>query len=185
MTEIVERPDFVDPQTCATLVDAFEALPDLQVGDPANPFGQRVIHYGALGGPGQGMDAFGHLTPADDRRSFVRQQLNGMRATLPRALGVTVPLYPELSILCRTPAGSRMPAHRDYPWRALTAVIYLNQGFSGGLTRFADGRVVAPAPGKLALFKGADIEHEVTEVAGGPRYTISLWWSQDPARLEA
>ena len=66
----------------------------------------------------------------------------------------------------------------------LSAIVYLNEEFEGGLTRFADGAEVKPETGKAVLFRGKDFWHEVTDVAGGARYTVSLWWSNDPRRLE-
>lgn len=149
-----------------------------------SPDGQQaVLHYAALPLQPEGMDEQGRMCSGADPASRLRLWLNELRATLPRGCE-DGPLYPELTLICRTRAGGAMAGHTDFPWRTLSAIVYLNEEFEGGLTRFADGAEVKPETGKAVLFRGKDFWHEVTDVAGGARYTVSLWWSNDPRRLE-
>jgi hypothetical protein len=76
--------------------------------------------------------------------------------------------------------GSRCPLHTDNPntWNNMlthSSVIYLNNDFEGGTINFPEYNVeYAPKTGDLVIFK-ADIQHEVTTITSGKRYTLALW----------
>lgn len=76
--------------------------------------------------------------------------------------------------------GSRCPLHTDNPntWNSRlthSSVLYLNNDFEGGTINFPEYDLVyAPKTGDLVIFK-ADIQHEVTTITAGTRYTLALW----------
>lgn len=76
--------------------------------------------------------------------------------------------------------GSSCPLHTDNPnnWNNMlthSSVVYLNNDFEGGKIRFPEYNVeYAPQLGDLVIFK-ADIQHEVTTITSGKRYTLALW----------
>ena len=70
-------------------------------------------------------------------------------------------------------------------WRTHSAIVYLNQDFSGGETVFRDvNQNVFPETGKALIFPaGYDYTHGVNEVTEGSRYTIALWFTEDPKHV--
>lgn len=76
--------------------------------------------------------------------------------------------------------GSSCPLHTDNPntWNNMlthSSVVYLNEDFEGGALRFPEYDVeYSPKTGDLVIFK-ADIQHEVTTITSGKRYTLALW----------
>ena len=79
----------------------------------------------------------------------------------------------------------------SHPWhydnqslkhRTHTAILYLNEGFSGGLTRFKETdfgpfREVQPQPGRLVAFDVARNAHGVSKLNTGKRYVLNMWFS--------
>ena len=67
-------------------------------------------------------------------------------------------------------------------WRTHSAILYLNQNFEGGETIFRDQNCnIFPETGKLLMFPaGYDYTHGVNAVEKGNRYTIALWFTEDP-----
>lgn len=66
--------------------------------------------------------------------------------------------------------------------RTHTSILYLNDGFEGGLTRFKETdfgpfREVTPKAGKLIGFSVAENAHAVSKLRGGRRYVMNIWWS--------
>jgi hypothetical protein len=66
--------------------------------------------------------------------------------------------------------------------RTHTAILYLNDGFDGGLTRFKETdfgpyREVEPVAGRMVAFDVANNAHGVTRLKSGKRYALNLWFS--------
>ncbi len=67
--------------------------------------------------------------------------------------------------------------------RTHTAIIYLNDGFEGGKTRFKESenvgpfREVTPKAGKLVSFSVAENAHAVSKLKSGKRYVYNMWFS--------
>ena len=70
--------------------------------------------------------------------------------------------------------GNKMQLHLDNVCDLWSALIYLNDDFTGGITILEDGIQIRPEIGKCLLFKGSKIKHGVT-VVSGLRYTIPYW----------
>ena len=83
--------------------------------------------------------------------------------------------------------GSRyVPNHT--PHREYTALVYLNEEFTGGELAFEDGphnvlyRKVIPIHSNMLVLapNGKDFYHEVYPIRSGRRYSLHLWYSSDP-----
>lgn len=83
-------------------------------------------------------------------------------------------------------SGSRfLPNHTS--WREYTALVYLNEDFSGGELVFEDGpcnriyrKVLPIRKGMLVLApNGADFYHEVLPIRRGTRYSLHIWYTKD------
>lgn len=76
--------------------------------------------------------------------------------------------------------GTHHPKHVDgaSDRTVYTTVLYLNDNFTGGMTYFDDGTMVAPKPGRLFGFDGDRIPHGVTPVDKGTRYSLAAWWKE-------
>ncbi|WP_165961084.1 2OG-Fe(II) oxygenase [Qipengyuania sediminis] len=107
--------------------------------------------------------------------------------------GITQALYADTLQLVRWRPGDSQAPHADceepdgrpnqFPWRAFASIIYLNDEFEGGRIHFP-GLGLEPeiSPGTLAYFPStADYLHGVTEVTSGLRYTMSCFYTFDPA----
>lgn len=90
---------------------------------------------------------------------------------------------PEAWQLVHWPRGMEMPLHDDhggkkeFPHRDYSAVIYLNDSYTGGETFFSDGSDVSPRMGRLVIFKGGTEKHGVRKVENGDRWTSVTWFS--------
>ena len=79
------------------------------------------------------------------------------------------------------------PWHKDnqsehVKHRTHTGILYINEGFEGGLTRFQDTefgpfREVTPEPGKLVTFNVDKNPHSVSKLRSGKRYVLNMWFS--------
>lgn len=79
----------------------------------------------------------------------------------------------------------------SHPWhfdnqsdknRTHTAILYLNDNFEGGLTRFKETdfgpyREIQPEVGKLAAFDVDKNAHGVSKLLSGKRYVLNMWFS--------
>lgn len=99
-------------------------------------------------------------------------------------------------LVFRYPTGEPADEETDedsHPWhydnqgetleqRTHTAIVYLNDGFEGGFTRFKETdfgpyREVEPVAGRLVAFDVANNAHGVTRLKSGKRYVLNLWFS--------
>lgn len=64
-----------------------------------------------------------------------------------------------------------------------TTVLYLNDDFDGGHTfiNIDDERIeVKPKTGRLVAYNGHRLEHGVTDISNGVRYTLPMWYTSKP-----
>jgi hypothetical protein len=99
-------------------------------------------------------------------------------------------------LVFRYPTGEPADGQTDddsHPWhydnrsetleqRTHTAIVYLNDEFDGGLTRFKETdigpyREVEPVAGRMVAFDVANNAHGVTRLNSGKRYVLNLWFS--------
>jgi hypothetical protein len=100
-------------------------------------------------------------------------------------------IYPDLTQIVRWYPGQEQHPHADdmtdvegtdwFHHRDFGAIIYLNDGYTGGETYYPDyGVSIKPEVGMLAIHPGdTDHMHGVTRVEGGMRYTIASFWTRD------
>lgn len=81
------------------------------------------------------------------------------------------------------------PAHFDEragDYGMFTTVLYLNDDFDGGNTfiNLDSGRIeIEPKAGRLVAYNGHKLEHGVTDISNGVRYTLPIWYTVRPLDL--
>ena len=65
--------------------------------------------------------------------------------------------------------------HLDFNDHSHTSVLYLNDDYEGGETVVGD-KIIIPKKGKIILFEGNKIKHQVLKIKSGTRYTNSTWY---------
>ena len=83
-------------------------------------------------------------------------------------------LYIRTNEITKWNTGNKSPLHRDKFQELWSALIYLNDDFTGGKTFLEDGTHIRPEIGKCLLLQGNKVKHGVTEVSG-IRYTLGYW----------
>jgi hypothetical protein len=83
---------------------------------------------------------------------------------------------------CRDGTWIRMPSHW---WRDFSAVLYLNEDFTGGSLDFPQhGISVRPRSGTLVMFPANRAYlHVVRPVIDGTRYAMPMWFTRDATRF--
>lgn len=148
-------------QECAALIDFIErADPGLATDNPLYRDQDRVIRDD----PGLAEQLFERLRPV------LPEHIGGLRLS---GLNDRLRLY-------RYAPGQRFAPHMDHWYQPsaraitlLTVLVYLNDGFEGGATRFAEqlDAVVVPAAGQAALFQHK-VRHEGEPVRSGTKYAL-------------
>lgn len=73
------------------------------------------------------------------------------------------------------PTGESQSNHVDFDYHFYTSILYLNDDFEGGITR-VNNIMFKPKKGTLISFEGNTINHEVTKLEKGHRYTMPCWY---------
>ena len=85
----------------------------------------------------------------------------------------------EYAGIVRWPVDTWMKPHVDsntgHKQNVLAAMLYLNDGFTGGNLIFKD-IFVEPKPGRLFIFKNSENLHYVNKVEGSERFVLSFWY---------
>ena len=107
--------------------------------------------------------------------------LERIRSSLPERIGaLRLQRVNELLRLYRYKPGQRFEAHTDHWYQPdkrsislLTVLVYLNEGFTGGHTRFMEqlDADVVPKMGQAAIFQHK-VTHEGCEVTSGTKYAL-------------
>jgi hypothetical protein len=176
--------DLLTPEHCRLLIDVFERHHNLTAPTSDVFFSGRVIWMTRI--PAEERDALRIMQQA----RFVACHQVGRFFAHPR------PLLDDAPQLVKWPTGYAMPPHADNqhpdgspnqtPHRLFAGVLYLNDDFEGGmlvLDRLGLG--VRPRPGLLVGFRGDDRHrHAVTRITKGERYTMPMWFTDDPAKAD-
>ncbi len=118
--------------------------------------------------------------PCDVQRVLDKLPLMAERAGVPRGKLVD----PNMVVW---PDGHKgMPLHEDYAngkfsYRDWAVVIRLNDNYEGGETFFEDDREVKLGVGDALVFRGGSLKHGVRGIAGGDRYTLIAWLTEEQA----
>ena len=79
------------------------------------------------------------------------------------------------SEVVKWPKGEYQSSHKDFDYHTYTSILYLNDDFVGGETK-VENEIIKPKKGKLILFEGSKLNHEVLEIKEGTRYTNATWF---------
>jgi len=170
--------ELLTPEECNELIQFFKEHPHLKgVGDGSDYTGIRFMHI--------------HNQYFRDMIFRVIYHLVGEIRLLSGQV-----VWPEMISLNEWPIGGVQEPHLDtysnqeqsagtetnYPARQWTTILYLNDNYRGGRTYVPDDQVYEPVTGAGLLFQGIYIWHGVEKVRRHPRYTISLWFSEEPSK---
>jgi hypothetical protein len=92
----------------------------------------------------------------------------------------TIPIKLDNPIITFWEAGSYMNKHVDPNDDVFAALVYLNDSYQGGETGFPNFKI-QPKFGKCLIFSNSIIEHYVTEISEGERFTLSTWFVKNYA----
>ena len=82
----------------------------------------------------------------------------------------------DLCQIVKWPTGSKMATHVDTDCNdKFAALIYLNDNYEGGETVFSE-ITSKPEKGKLLIFENSKLQHSVSEIKNGVRYTLCFWF---------
>jgi hypothetical protein len=178
--------DVVSETECELLVRTFEELQDLVFGasDGASFWDKRGIWYADV---------------CERRPEVALTMMTAMGrclAEMKRFWALRVPVYPDGLHMMSWKAGLFMPPHADnaYPdgnphelaYRDLSGVLYLNDGFEGGMLYLtAQDVLLKPRRGTLiSMTGGFHHEHGVVRVESGLRITIPYFTTFDKERAD-
>lgn len=176
MPEVIVRRGFLSRPECEAMMGAALALDDDWSG--TGPWQGRILYLAPIQAAYPAVAAL--MRDATDRAI----------ALIQLTYKSTEPLYADTVHIARWVQGMSMGLHADrteeFPHRAYSSVLYLNEGFGGGLLFFPrEGVTVRPEVGMLVAFTAwPDHEHGVTTVTGGPRYTMPAFYTHDLAQRE-
>ena len=178
MTDLLCHPGFLSHEACSNLIDFYEHnIATFGAPDVSPAFSHRVIRFRNL------------LEAAPDHADVVRLMsvarfLAGQR--IAEYFRESMVLPEETQLVAWHP-GAHQPLHRDTLRSTTTfvALCYLNEEFVGGHTYLPGLASVTPRTGMMISFHGARREHGVTMLQSGVRYTMPIWFTDDPAAIEA
>ena len=185
------QPNVVTPEECAkliTLIERFGAVGDGYSGNKHPHTPNEIFGGYSLGGGTEHAHEPEHLlclTVMDRVRRIVKKHFGlpflwldfghlVFREAVPPEDGAEVEEFSHPWHLDNQSDGVK---HRTH-----TAILYINDGFEGGLTRFQETdfgpfREVQPEPGKMVAFDVAKNPHGVSKLISGKRYVLNMWFS--------
>ena len=187
------RENFVGDKECRALIGAFSASLDDSNFQSVRRFPNRSEV--------PAISLRSRISPREFAtiEAFRKRSLEELRSYF----GISAKTFCNFTLLSEMRHGDSHPLHADSElrnlegkwvenhtaWRTFTAMLYLNcagEDFAGGTLRFPSLEVeVVPKAGLLVGFPcGHTFEHEVTPLASGRRYALSLWFTDDESREE-
>ncbi len=169
---------FAPASVCRALIDCFDRrIASLGGPDAEAFFAHRVLRLHQLS-PTAPPDDLG----ARQMRAIRWLAMHHLRDAFGRR-----DIYPEETQMVRWSVGDHQPLHLDTTRSTTTyaAILYLNDGFSGGETFFEKMPAVRPQTGMLIGFPGASLRHGVRPVTAGTRMTMPMWFTDIEAAQEA
>jgi hypothetical protein len=187
------KKDFITPEECRLLIELIEKFGEIGDGYGGNP--HPHIASEVFGG----YSFNGHQNAVQIEHPGHLEALAIMmkaRNLLKAHFGLPFLWLDYGHLVFRQPAEEDTAAESEdfsHPWhfdnqsegikhRTHTAILYLNDGFQGGLTRFKEAdfgpfREITPEPGKLAAFDVDKNAHGVSKLKHGKRYVLNMWFS--------
>jgi hypothetical protein len=183
------QPAFISPAECSTLINLVETYGEIGDGYSGNPHPHTTTEIFG----GYSFEGFKHSNP-----EIVPGHLDALkimlraRDQLKTHFGLRFLWLDYGHLVFREPTGEIMEDEDfSHPWhfdnqsdkhRTHTAILYLNDGFDGGLTRFKETdfgpyREIEPEVGKLAAFDVDKNAHGVSKLKSGRRYVLNMWFS--------
>ena len=67
--------------------------------------------------------------------------------------------------------------HQDEPGDIFATLVYLNENYGWGQTKFKEN-LIEPKVGRLLIFSNFSYLHSVTKVQRNDRYTLAGWYTK-------
>lgn len=179
---IVGIRNLLTPAQCAFLCEAEERMEPMR---SDNPYWDQRVHM------------IGHMSEQEQTaRALIQQARLQIQLELIGVLRPPRRLYSDTAQLVRWDVGQELDPHADNiepdgqpnstPHRVASAVVYLNDDYTGGETFFPGlGFRVKPEPGlALAFGSGTSHIHGVTRITAGTRFMIAAWFTFDPGHMD-
>lgn len=189
--------DFLSPEVCNALVkfaDEHAVIGDGYGGNPHPHTPNETFSGYSIGGATDNATDPGHL--------LTLQTISDVRKLIMQHYGLRFLWLEYAHLVVRESTGTGAEAESEefsHPWhfdnqhhnirhRSHTAILYLNDGFEGGLTRFREAsfgpfREVAPRAGRLVTFDAAENAHAVSKLVKGRRYVLNMWFAKHWRRI--
>jgi hypothetical protein len=179
---------FISQDQCRTLVDLIENHGEIGDGYHGNPHPHTPNE--TFGGYSFDGRARPDLTPGHMEALRIMMKARNL---LRRHFRLPFLWLDFGHLVFRHPVGVVADEKYSHPWhfdnqsegikyRTHTAILYLNEEFDGGLTRFQEAdfgpfREVQPQPGTLLAFDATKNAHAVSKLLSGKRYVLNIWFS--------
>ncbi len=185
--------NFISPEECRSLIELVETYGELGDGYAGNPHPHTPTEtFGGYSFYGHGKKPQTLVPGHREALAIMMKARNLMKSHF----GLPFLWLDFGHLVYRYPSGESTDTELEefsHPWhydnqaegvkhRTHTAILYLNDEFEGGLTRFKEAdfgpfREVRPAPGKLVAFDVAKNAHSVSKLRSGKRYVLNIWCS--------
>jgi hypothetical protein len=185
--------NFITPEECRMLVELVETYGEVGDGYHGNPHPHTPTEIFG----GYSFEGFRHSKPrmVPGHREALRIMLRA-RKLIKKHFGLPFLWLDYGHLVFREPVPEAVGSTEEefsHPWhfdnqsegvkhRTHTAILYLNDEFTGGLTRFQETdympfRELQPEPGKLVAFDVSANAHGVSKLTSGRRYVLNMWFS--------
>ena len=202
-SQIIILENFISPEISSALIRHFEGEKknltsnsdnELSIGSVSNPQIRKMV----LDISNRVLQLMKQCYPVGNRTYILDH--GGLYARIPKNfcsyhtdnLYFDCPLHGRDQNRLRTICPGNCPGSRYVPnhtyWREYTALIYLNDEFTGGQLAFEDGphnqiyKKVIPIHANMLVLapNGQHFYHEVYPIQTGKRYSLHLWFTSDP-----
>ena len=182
LSRILVSENFLSLKECAFLIDLYDRY--AEVSSQRDYSGRPLLHYYTLRDVESGSASWVHGVSLQCKEKIEVD------------LGTPALLVESVFLACLWPGDSHIP-HADNereeqgrwvpnhtPQRDYTALIYLNDNFTGGDLVFPHRDVVIiPKPGLFVGFpSNHKFVHAVPSVLSGKRYSLPVWFTMDSAK---
>lgn len=175
-TDYIYQENYLSKEECQLLINYFESQNvDDKKDNNVNPrFNNRIVYY-------EGVED-------DQIKNLIKRVHDDVAVRLKKFYEEKDQILPEASHLVKWPVGSSLGNHADnayedgqpnyVSWRTYSAIIYLNDDYTGGEFYFKKYAYdLKPETGLLVGFTaGINHVHGVRVVTSGTRYAFPMWF---------
>jgi len=178
--KFIKKKSFLSKSLCKDIIQYFETNQDPNIRNINPDYNGRIV--------------FCQTMKDDILKHKIYEKVLDIIKIIRKFYNIHYNLYADSTHIVKWNEGSSLGEHADAyyadgtpnytPWRKFSSVCYLNDNYCGGIFRFTKKNIdIVPSRGTMIGFtSGVDDMHEVTKILKNKRYTISLWFTDDPAK---